>query len=100
MAGLLELWSNIKEHIVIWFLLVSGVTPEEIYSQLVDLHVTHTTQLKQVWILCITVDNGRADTDNKQQLGCPSTYIIDDNECHADALIREDKCIKPTLLTS
>jgi len=100
MAGLLETWSNIKEHSVVWFFYVSGVTPVEIYSQLVYLHVTHVTSSKQVWILCSTFDNSRADIDNKQQPGCSSTSIMDNNECHADALIREENCIKLTLLTS
>lgn len=27
MAGLLETWSNIKEHSVVWFFHVTGVTP-------------------------------------------------------------------------
>ena len=100
MAGLLETWSDIKENSVVWFFHVSGVTPVEIYSQLVDLHVTCVTSLKQVWILCSTFDNGRADTDNKQQPGCSSTSIMDNNECHTDALIREENCIKLTLLMS
>ena len=97
MASLLETWSNIREHSVVWFFHVSGVTPVEIYSQLLDLHVT---SLKQVWILCSTSDNGKADIDNKQQPGCSSTSIMDNNECQADALIREENCIKLKLLTS
>jgi hypothetical protein len=100
MAGLLETCSYIKEHSVVWFFHVNGVTPVEIYSQLVDLHVTHVTSLKQVWILRSTFDNGKADIDNKQQPGCSSTSIIDNNECQADALIREENGIKLTLLMS
>jgi hypothetical protein len=100
MAGLLETWSNIKEHSVVWFFHVSGVTPVEIYSQLLDLHVTHVTSLKQVWIMCSTFDSGKADIDNKQQPGCSSMSIMDNKECQAGVLNREENCIKLMLLTS
>jgi hypothetical protein len=101
MAGLLETWSNVEEHSVVWFLHVTGVTPVEIYSQLVDVYGAHVISSKHVWIFCSAVlfDNGKIDVDDKQQPGCPSTSIMHNNVCQADALIR-DNCIKLTLLKS
>jgi len=32
--------------------------------------------------------------NDKQQLAHPSISIMDGNRCHADALFREDRCIK------
>jgi hypothetical protein len=102
MAGLLETWSNVEEHSVVWFLHVNSVTPMEICSHLVDVYGACVISLKRVWILCSAVlfDNGKIDVDDKLQPGCPSTPIMDNNVCQADALLRQDTSIKLTLLTS
>jgi hypothetical protein len=56
----------------------------------------HTKQL-QMW--CSAFDNSRRDVDDKQWPGLWSMPATVDTECHADAVVREDGCVKLTDMT-
>ena len=62
--------------------------------QLNKVYTPHLISLKQVWIWCSSLSNGRTDVNNKQQSALPRISIMDGNRCHADAHFREDRCFK------
>jgi DNA-binding Lrp family transcriptional regulator len=94
MAGLAETWSNIEVRSVIRFLHLKGTSPAEIHRQLVEVHGANVMSRKQVWVWCTAFDNGRTDVQDEQQSGRPSTSTTDDNLCHIEGLIQEDRRIR------
>jgi hypothetical protein len=65
-----------------------GVTCMEIYCHLVEMY--EHTEIRRFVAMLFTI---RRNVDTKMGPGFPSTFITD-NSCHADALIRQDICIK------
>lgn len=67
--------------------------------QLMKIYTPHLISLKQVWIWCSSFSNCRKGVNNKHRSLFPSISIMDGNRCHADALLKENRCIKLICIT-
>jgi hypothetical protein len=92
MAGPFARWSKVKVSSVIQFLNMKNIKPMKFTASYWRCKAS-VMSWKQVWISCHAFDNGRTDAHFNQRLHHPSALTINDNMCHADAHIRDYRCV-------
>lgn len=93
MSILLEEWTNVEVRSVIRYFRAKRKNAAEIHRKLVEVYGPNVMSRKQVWVWCVSFDNGRTDVNDEQRTGRPTTCITDDYIHRIGDLIKNDKHI-------